>query len=81
MELPKDTDCAYAVATRGRPMKTVCDALGVARSGVAVRRIRPYDWRDGFHGDRVERQHQFPRLDRRQRPLIILTGSFVGEAR
>ena len=28
-------------------MKTVCEVLGVARSGVAVKRVRPSDWQDG----------------------------------
>ncbi|MCW3649189.1 IS3 family transposase, partial [Burkholderia cenocepacia] len=31
----------------GRPMKTVCEVLGVARSAVAVKRARSSDWRDG----------------------------------
>ncbi|WP_102869200.1 IS3 family transposase, partial [Burkholderia thailandensis] len=34
-------------AARGRPMKTVCEVLGVARSAVVVKRIRSSDWRDG----------------------------------
>ncbi len=31
---------ARALAARGRPMKTVCEVLGVARSAVAVKRAR-----------------------------------------
>ncbi|TPQ44531.1 IS3 family transposase [Burkholderia ubonensis] len=40
-------DCALALAAGGRPMKTVCEVLGVARSAVAVKRVRSSDWRDG----------------------------------
>ncbi len=28
-------------------MTTVCEVLGVARSAVAVKRVRSFDWRDG----------------------------------
>uniref|UniRef100_A0A0S4WN14 Transposase n=1 Tax=Ralstonia solanacearum TaxID=305 RepID=A0A0S4WN14_RALSL len=31
----------------GRPVKQVCEVLGVARSNVAATRTRPADWRDG----------------------------------
>nr|CUV34244.1 transposase [Ralstonia solanacearum]CUV38247.1 transposase [Ralstonia solanacearum]CUV62061.1 transposase [Ralstonia solanacearum] len=31
----------------GRPVKQVCEVLGVARSNVAAMRTRPADWRDG----------------------------------
>lgn len=43
----KKPDCALALAAGGRPMKTVCEVLGVAPSAVAVKRVRPSDWRDG----------------------------------
>jgi putative transposase len=43
----KKPDCALALAAGGRPMKTVCEVLGVARSAVAVKRARPGGWRDG----------------------------------
>ena len=43
----KKPDCALALAAGGRPLKTVCEVLGVARSGVAVKRVRPSDWQDG----------------------------------
>ncbi|MBN8745888.1 IS3 family transposase [Pandoraea sp. XJJ-1] len=43
----KKPDCALALAAGGRPMKTVCEVLGVARSAVAVKRTRSSDWRDG----------------------------------
>ena len=43
----KTPDCALSLAARGRPMKTVCEVLGVARSAVVVKRIRSSDWRDG----------------------------------
>ncbi|MGC2971772.1 IS3 family transposase [Paraburkholderia aspalathi] len=43
----KKLDCALALTARGRPMKTVCDVLGVARSALAVRKARPSDWKDG----------------------------------
>ncbi len=43
----KKPDCALALAAGGRPLKTVCEVLGVARSGVAVKRVRAIDWQDG----------------------------------
>ncbi|REE89219.1 transposase InsO family protein [Cupriavidus plantarum] len=43
----KKPDCALALAAGGRPLKTVCEVLGVARSGVAVKRTRSSDWQDG----------------------------------
>ncbi|AYZ98903.1 IS3 family transposase [Burkholderia sp. AU29985] len=43
----KKPDCALALAAGGRPMKTVCEVLGVARAAVAVKRVRSSDWRDG----------------------------------
>ncbi|AYR24479.1 IS3 family transposase [Herbaspirillum rubrisubalbicans] len=43
----KNPDCALALAAGGRPMKVVCDVLGVARSAVAVKRARSPEWRDG----------------------------------
>src|SRR4030095_9953400 len=39
-------DCALALVTRGRPMKIVCDVLGVARSNVHARVHRPAGWTD-----------------------------------
>ncbi|WP_155121948.1 IS3 family transposase [Burkholderia ubonensis] len=43
----KKPDCALTIAAGGRPLKTVCEVLGVARSAVAVKRARSSDWRDG----------------------------------
>jgi len=40
-------DCALALVARGRPVKRVCEVLGVARSNMAVRLARSPDWRDG----------------------------------
>ncbi|MGP8431906.1 IS3 family transposase [Paraburkholderia fungorum] len=40
-------DCALTLIARGRPVKRVCDVLGVARSNVADKLARPADWRDG----------------------------------
>lgn len=40
-------DSALAIVARGRPVKQVCEALGVARSNVAAKRARPADWHDG----------------------------------
>ncbi|MGF6293041.1 transposase InsO family protein [Paraburkholderia youngii] len=40
-------DCALAIVAGGRPVKQVCDVLGVARSNVAAKLARPADWRDG----------------------------------
>ncbi len=45
-------DCALAIAARGRPLKTVCDALGVARSNAAQRAKRTSHWRDRRRGRR-----------------------------
>ena len=39
-------DCALALAAGRRPLETVCEVLGVARSGVVVKWIRPSDWQD-----------------------------------
>lgn len=39
---------------RGRPMKTVCDVLGVARSAVAAKRARLPDWQDGRRARRTD---------------------------
>ena len=41
-----------ALTTRGRPMKTVCDVLGVARSNIHDRLCRPANWRDRRCGKR-----------------------------
>src|SRR5437764_127199 len=38
--------CALTLIARGRPMKTICDILGVARSNVHVRARRPSTWKD-----------------------------------
>ncbi|AUT75540.1 IS3 family transposase [Paraburkholderia hospita] len=40
-------DCALTLIARGRPVKRVCEVLGVARSNVADKLARPADWRDG----------------------------------
>lgn len=48
--------CALTLIARGRPMKIVCDVLGVARSNVHVRVHRPADWTD-------RRRHRRPRED------------------
>jgi putative transposase len=40
-------DWALTLIARGRPVKRVCDVLGVARSNVADELARPPDWRDG----------------------------------
>lgn len=45
-------DCAATLAARGRPMKTVCRVLGVARSNVHVRAHRAADWTDRRRGRR-----------------------------
>ncbi|OWT57678.1 IS3 family transposase [Candidimonas nitroreducens] len=43
----KKMGCALALVARGRPVKRVCEVLGVARSNMAVRLARSQDWRDG----------------------------------
>ncbi|WP_316890985.1 IS3-like element ISRso10 family transposase [Ralstonia edaphi] len=43
----KKLDSALAIVAGGRPVKLVCEVLGVARSNVAAKRARPGDWRDG----------------------------------
>jgi putative transposase len=40
-------DCALTLIAGGRPVKQVCDVLGVARSNVAEKLARPVDWQDG----------------------------------
>ncbi|MBB5429453.1 hypothetical protein HDG40_007650 [Paraburkholderia sp. JPY158] len=40
-------DCALAIVAGGRPVKQICDVLGVARSNVAAKLARPADWRVG----------------------------------
>ncbi|MBI0360540.1 IS3 family transposase [Burkholderia oklahomensis] len=47
-------DCALTLIARGRPVKRVCDVLGVARSNVADRLARPADWRDGRTARRTD---------------------------
>ena len=39
-------DCARAIIANGRPVKTVCRVLGVARSHIAVLTVRSADWTD-----------------------------------
>jgi putative transposase len=39
-------DCALACLARGRPVRLVCEALGVARSNVTARKRRPANWTD-----------------------------------
>ncbi|MDR5777036.1 MULTISPECIES: IS3 family transposase [unclassified Caballeronia] len=46
MKSPK-MDCALTLITGGRPVKQVCDVLGVARSNVSVKLARTADWQDG----------------------------------
>ncbi len=50
----KKTDCALALAAGGRPMKVVCNVLGVVRSAVAVKRARSPEWRDGRSTRKVD---------------------------
>lgn len=40
-------DSALAIIAGGRPVKQVCDVLGVARSNVSAKRARVADWQDG----------------------------------
>lgn len=40
-------DCALTLIAGGRPVKPVCDVLGVARSNVSVKLARTADWQDG----------------------------------
>lgn len=40
-------DSALAIIAGERPVKQVCDVLGVARSNVTVKRARSPDWQDG----------------------------------
>jgi putative transposase len=40
-------DCALAVVAKGRAMKAVCEALGLARSHIDARAHRLDHWRDG----------------------------------
>lgn len=40
-------DCALTLIAGGRPVKRVCEVLGVARSNVAEKLTRPADWQDG----------------------------------
>ncbi|MGY6163998.1 IS3 family transposase [Paraburkholderia strydomiana] len=46
MKSPK-MDCALTLIAGGRPVKQVCDVLGVARSNVSVKLARTADWQDG----------------------------------
>ena len=40
-------DCTLAIVAGGRPVKQVCEVLGVARSNMTAKLARPSDWRDG----------------------------------
>jgi putative transposase len=40
-------DCSLTLVAEGRVVKRVCDVLGVARSNMAAKLVRPTDWRDG----------------------------------
>lgn len=40
-------DCALALVAKGRAVKAVCEALGLARSHLHARIRRPRNWRDG----------------------------------
>ncbi|WP_087129214.1 IS3 family transposase [Caballeronia concitans] len=42
----KKFDCALTIAAGGRPLKTVCEILGVSRSNLAVKSKRSADWVD-----------------------------------
>lgn len=44
--LGKKIDCALTIAAGGRPLKTVCEVLGVSRSNLAVKSKRPAGWVD-----------------------------------
>ncbi|AVS71618.1 IS3 family transposase [Paracidovorax avenae] len=52
----KKVDCALALVARGRPVKTVCRTMGLARSHVRDLLGRDEDWRDG-------RRHRTPADD------------------
>jgi len=39
-------DCALTIAAGGRPLKTVCEVLGVSRSNLAVKSKRSAEWVD-----------------------------------
>jgi hypothetical protein len=54
-------DCALTIAAGGRPMKTVCEVLGVSRSNLAVKSKRPAEWVD---------QRKMPAMD--DMPLVSL---------
>ncbi|WP_392395834.1 DUF3363 domain-containing protein [Paraburkholderia caledonica] len=60
----KKLDCALALTARGRPMKTVCDVLGVARSALAVRKARSQDWQDGRRARQTDDTHRPSPCDR-----------------
>ncbi|MFM0340084.1 IS3 family transposase [Paraburkholderia fungorum] len=55
----KKFDCALTIAAGGRPLKTVCEVLGVSRSNLAVKSKRPAEWVD---------QRRMPVLD--DMPLV-----------
>ncbi|WP_186265741.1 IS3 family transposase [Burkholderia gladioli] len=42
----KKFDCALTIAAGGRPLKTVCEVLGVSRANLAVKSKRPAEWVD-----------------------------------
>jgi putative transposase len=44
---PKKPDCAHALSTGRRPLKTVREVLGVARLGVAAQQACSPKWQDG----------------------------------
>jgi hypothetical protein len=47
-------DRALTLIAGGRPVKRVCDVLGVARSNVSVKLARAADWRDGRSARRTD---------------------------
>ncbi|MCG1019121.1 MULTISPECIES: IS3 family transposase [Burkholderiaceae] len=50
----KKLDCALALAAGGRPVKQVCEVLGVARFNVVTKLSRPAQWRDGRRWRRMD---------------------------
>ncbi|WP_244124877.1 IS3 family transposase [Burkholderia gladioli] len=64
----KKFDCALTLAAGGRPLKTVCDVLGVSRSNLTVKLNRTAEWVD---------RRKTPALD--DMPLVNELQALVGE--